>query len=128
MADAQALARERQRRALDAVEAMAALNVAAKADSTRQPTVYRLKRRLVAALWREGYCMAAEYASGHLWLFTFVVGQCRVCWHLPAPQVDFEATVFSAPQPARLHAPRPPAASTGERLAAVRAYLRLVGG
>lgn len=123
-----ALAAERHALALRALLAMAALNGGIKADGRRRADLYALKARLVAAFWREGYCAAAEIDHPGLWCFTFRVQGRRVQWHLPASQVTFRAHVFRAAGADSGTRPFPPASSRGERIATVRAYLRLVGG
>ncbi len=124
MAEADRTRYERTLLARDALLAMAALNGEVKLVPRRKAAVYRLKARLIAAFWREGYCVEAQIDAPRQWLFTFRVGGVRVRWHLPADTIRFRAQVFVRPDADTGTRPYPPDASQRSRMATVKAYLK----
>lgn len=117
--------------ALDAALALWALNFDAKSEQWwRAPTLYRLKARLLEALFRSGYCLRVqvdEQAVG-LWWLTFVVDGVKFDWHLPPAACDDWLVACDEPLPARFRLPWRVDGTHDALRATVRGYLRANGG
>lgn len=114
--------------ALDAAHALAVLNADYKHQPQRRNEVYKLKRRLLAAFWDAGYCVAAEREFPWMWCFTYRVNGHRFRWHLPHNHVTFQPRAFTTPGATTGSRPTPPAANYRQRIRTIKRYLAHVNG